>query len=98
MPMNMVQSRGEIPMDIVGGKNSRWIARKAHHGRDLIREVCRVLDPPSNLFALKHSIGTPREVKNDFIPEVAQLTRRNLRLTCTHLAGIRSPSDDFPTV
>jgi hypothetical protein len=34
-------------------------------------------------------------VNNNLISEVAQLTRRNQRLTCTHLSDILGTSDDL---
>jgi hypothetical protein len=67
MPMSMIQSRSEIVMYIARGKRDRWIARETHHGCGLIREVRRGLGSPSDLFALKHSLGAPRKANNDLI-------------------------------
>jgi hypothetical protein len=98
MSLSMTPPRSEIRPYITRGKSDRWMARETHHGRDLIREVRRGLNSPSDLFSLKHSLGSRRKVNNDIISEIAQLTRRNPGLRCTRLTDILCASDDFPTV
>jgi acyl carrier protein phosphodiesterase len=92
--MNMIQSRSEILTYIATGKIDRWITRETHQGRDLIPEVRRRLDSPSNYFPLKHWLGSRRKVNKDFISEVAQLTRRSPRLTYTHGCMEQVADDD----
>jgi hypothetical protein len=63
------QSRNEIQTQIARGKSDKRIARETLHCRDLIREICRVLNSRNDLFTLEHPLGAPQKVPRELMAE-----------------------------